>query len=94
MISKEKIAVIQKQLRSGIPEGEIKNELRNEGYSEEEIQQAFPAHKADMRSWYLVSGIIITLFGLWRFFVNDGLLFISLGVVMLLLYALELKKTK
>ena len=40
-MTKEKIAAIQKQLRSGLPEGEIKEELRKEGYTEEEIKQAF-----------------------------------------------------
>ena len=37
-MTKEKIAAIQKQLRSGLPEGEIKEELRKEGYTEEEIE--------------------------------------------------------
>lgn len=93
-MTEEKKASIQKQLRSGVPEGEIKNELRSEGYSEDEINEAFPAHKADMRSWYLVSGIVITMFGVWRFSVNESLLFISLGVIMLTLYYHELKKAK
>ncbi len=93
-MTEEKKASIQKQLRSGVPEGEIKNELRSEGYSEDEINEAFPVHKADMRSWYLVSGIVITMFGVWRFSVNESLLFISLGVIMLTLYYHELKKAK
>lgn len=92
MITKEKIAAIQKQVRSGVPEGEIKNELRKEGYTEEEIREAFPAHRADMRSWYLVSGIIIATAGLWRFVVSESLLLLILGIGLLTLYYTENKK--
>ncbi len=94
MLTKEKIETVKKQLRSGVPEGEIKNELKNEGYSDEEIQKAFPAHNPDMRSWYLISGIIITLFGLWSFYNNRGLLFILLGILMLWFYYKETQKRK
>lgn len=91
-MTKEKIAAIQKQVRSGVPEGEIKDELLKEGYTEMEIQKAFAVHKADMRGWYLVSGIIITVAGVWHFVVNDSLLLLIPGIGMLTLYYNENKK--
>jgi hypothetical protein len=39
MITEEKIKRTRKKLRSGEPEGELKNELRKEGYSEEDIKR-------------------------------------------------------
>jgi uncharacterized membrane-anchored protein len=41
MITEEKIKRIRKQLSKGEPEGEIKNGLRNDGLSEEEITALF-----------------------------------------------------
>ena len=51
MLTEEKIKEVKKQLRSGIPEGEIKNDLIREGFTEDEIQNLFTPHKSDMRSW-------------------------------------------
>jgi hypothetical protein len=41
MVTEEKIKQIRKQLSNGEPEGEIKSALRNEGYSEDEIETLF-----------------------------------------------------
>jgi uncharacterized membrane-anchored protein len=41
MITEEKIKQIRKQLSKGEPEGEIKNGLRKDGYTEEEIGALF-----------------------------------------------------
>lgn len=41
MITEEKIKQIRKQLSKGEPEGEIKNGLRKEGYTEDEIGALF-----------------------------------------------------
>lgn len=41
MITEERIKLIRKQLSSGEPEGEIKNMLRKDGYSEDEIVVLF-----------------------------------------------------
>lgn len=92
MLTKEKIASVKKQLRSGVPEGEIKNELRSEGYTDEEIQEAFVTHNPDMRSWYLFFGIILTLFGVWRLVTGQRILFLSLGILLLTLYYKENQK--
>ena len=41
MITEERIKQIRKQLSKGEPEGEIKNGLRKDGYTEEEIASLF-----------------------------------------------------
>jgi uncharacterized membrane-anchored protein len=41
MITEEKIKQIRKQLSKGEPEGEIKNGLRTDGYTEDEITALF-----------------------------------------------------
>jgi hypothetical protein len=41
MISEEKIKQIRKQISKGEPEGEIKNLLRKDGYTEDEIGTLF-----------------------------------------------------
>ena len=63
MLTKEKITAIKKELRSGMPEGEIKNDLRNEGYTEDEIKKIFAPVNYDMRSWYLFFGIAFSIGG-------------------------------
>jgi hypothetical protein len=88
MLTEEKIKQIRKQLRSGVPQGEIKNELLNEGYSEEEISKAFVPHKYDMRSWYLVFGIVFFIAGIWFF----SMLLIAASAVMFSLYYVERQK--
>lgn len=61
MTTEEKIKRTVKKLRSGEPEGELKNELRKEGYAEEDIDKIFVPHKPGMRSWYLVFANIFFL---------------------------------
>jgi DNA-binding CsgD family transcriptional regulator len=39
MLTDEKVKQVKKQLRSGMPQGEIENDLINQGYSNEEIQR-------------------------------------------------------
>lgn len=41
MITGEKVARVKKMLQKGEPQGEIKNDLRKEGYTEEEIASLF-----------------------------------------------------
>jgi hypothetical protein len=38
MLTQEKIKQTQKLISKGLPEGEIKNQLKEEGYSEEDIK--------------------------------------------------------
>ncbi len=53
MITDERIKQIKKQLRTGEPQGEIKNKLRSEGYLEEDIEKVFleiSAFKAGLKN--------------------------------------------
>ena len=72
MITEEKIKKARKQLRSGGPEGEIKNELVSEGYTEEDLAKIFKPYRPDMRSWFLVFAIIFLLVGSYRLAIDGG----------------------
>ncbi|MGF2411990.1 hypothetical protein [Ferruginibacter sp.] len=84
-MTEEKKDKIRKQLKSGFPEGEIKNELSKQGLTEEEIKEIFTVQKGDMRSWYLISAILVLILALYivsktgmislLFFGLSGLLF-------------------
>ena len=92
MITNEKIAAIKKQLRSGVPEGEIKNDLISEGYLKEDIDKAFAPHKYNMRSGYLISGII--LFIAWLYSGGDTSLIIFSAAMFSLYYVETQRKLK
>jgi hypothetical protein len=94
MITEEKIKQIRKQLRKGIPQGEIKNDLRSEGYTEEDIDKIFVPHKPDMRSWYLSFAVLFLLFGVYNLMVNSGYLFLFFAAAMFFVYVTEIKKQK
>ena len=91
MIPEEKIKRARKKLRGGEPEGEIRNNLRKEGYSEEEIDKIFVPHKPDMRGWYLWSSIIFFIGGIWFF---SLLLIVAAAIMFSLYYAEQQKKDK
>lgn len=65
MLTDEVRNKVKKEIRSGIPEGEVKNRLANEGYSDEEIDELFRPHHYDMRSWYLTFAVIFLLGGIY-----------------------------
>lgn len=65
MIPEEKIQELRKKIKRGEPAGEIQESLLKEGYSKEDIDKVFAPHKYDMRSWYLVFGIVLLLVGIW-----------------------------
>ncbi len=90
MITEEKIKEVRKQLRSGIPLGEIKNDLTKEGYTDDDIDKVFVPHKPDMRSWYLFFAIIFFIAGIWIF----SLLLIAASAVLFSLYYVEWQKTR
>jgi len=94
MITEEKIAAVRKQLRKGIPQGEIKNELRKEGFTDEDIDKIFVPHKPDMRGWYLSFAVLFLLFGIYNLVVYNGFLFLIFSAGMFFVYAVELKKIK
>ena len=88
MITEEKIKQARKKLRSGIPQGEIKNDLKREGYTDEDIDRVFVPHKADMRSWYLCFAIIFLIAGIWFF----ALWLVAASAIMFSLYYVERQK--
>ena len=94
MLTEEKIKAIKKELRNGVPEGEIKETLINEGYSKEDLDKIFTAHKYDMRSWYLVFAIIFLLMGLWAYLKHGSLLLLVFSALMFFQYYREIKRIK
>jgi len=92
IMSPEKIKEIKKLIRRGIPEGEIREDLKQEGYSKEEVDTVFKPHHYDMRPWYLFFGIVITLIGLYLFFTNRGMLILILGALLFVAYYYETKR--
>ncbi|MEO6542364.1 MAG: hypothetical protein ABIN74_15285 [Ferruginibacter sp.] len=90
MITEEKIKQARKQLRSGIPQGEIKNDLRKEGYTDEDIDKVFVAYKPDMRSWYLFFAIVFFIAGIWLFTLS----LVAASAIMFSLYYVEWRKAR
>jgi hypothetical protein len=72
---------IRKKIKNDFPEGEIKSQLTNEGYTGEEIKAIFTGPKADMRSWYLISAILVLLLSFY--------IFSRTGLVSLLFFGLS-----
>ena len=68
MISEEKVKETAKRLRKGEPAGEIKESLKAEGYSDEDIKTAFPVHQYDMSNWYFFFGTVLLLAAVYLFF--------------------------
>ena len=94
MITNEKIQDIRKKLKRWEPEREIKEQLRREGYSREEIDTAFIPDKYDMRSWYLTFGVVISLVGLFVLVRNGNLPILILSGLLLGAYFREIKRLK
>lgn len=94
MISEEKIRILRHLLKNGEPEGEIREKLKKEGYTQEEIQQVFPPHKYDMRNWYLIFAVLITLLGIYILVSDGGFIILVLGGLLFLAYANELKRLR
>jgi hypothetical protein len=72
---------IRRKIRNGYPEGEIKNQLRNEGLTGEEIREILTAPKTDKRSLHLVSAIMLLLLAVY--------LVIQTGLISLLFFGLS-----
>ena len=94
MVTPEKIREVKKLLTNGVPEGEIKQDLHDQGYSKEEIDKIFTPHKYDMRSWYAVFAIILFLTGLWMLFKNGSLLILVLSGLLFYAYHKETERLK
>ena len=81
-------------LKKGEPEGEMKEQLQKDGYSQEEISQIFKAHKYDMRLWYLIFGTIISGWGIIEFIKTNSLLIMILGGALFFAYYREVERLK
>ena len=92
MIPEEKIRILRHLLKNGEPEGEIREKLKQEGYTEEDIQQVFPPHKYDMRNWYLVFAVLITIAGIYELVNGGSFIILVLGGLLFLAYSNELKR--
>lgn len=98
MLTEEKIQEIRKKLQKGYPQGELFNELLQQGYSSYEIQNALYAlsqkqekisNPINIPLWYAASigfiilGIaILSVKYLWIY--NYGYIFLGLGITGLL----------
>ena len=94
MITAEKILAVKKQLKKGVPAGEIREALGREGYSAEDIEKCFQGRKADMRSWYLVFGFVFFILGLFRLYKDGYILVFVFSAAMFYQYYLAEKKEK
>ena len=94
MITEEKIKAIRKEIRNGIPEGEIRESLISEGYSKEDVDKIFVAHKYDMRSWYLFFAVVFLMAGLWAYLKYDYLLLLIFSALLFFQYYRETKRIK
>lgn len=92
MISEEQIQFYRKQLKNGMPDGELKEQLKREGLTKEEVDAVFKPHHYDMRAWYLVFGVLITLFGFYVYLQTGGILILILGSLLFVAYYYELKR--
>lgn len=72
---------IRKEIKQGFPEGEIKMQLQKQGLTEEEIKEIFTVQKGDMRSWYLISAILVLILAI--------LIFSKTGMISLLFFGLS-----
>ena len=93
MIPEEKIIEIKRKLRKGYPQGELINDLSNEGYTAEEIQDAMFSLEGpkkdnktkDLPLWYMAS-ICFIILGMailsvrWLWIYYFGYVFLILGL--------------
>jgi hypothetical protein len=94
MLTDEKIQQVKKQLRSGVPDGEIKNDLINQGYSNEEIEKIFAPHKYDMRGWYLLFAMLFFIVAINNAITKSSFLFLLFSAAMLYVYQYEKERIK
>ena len=94
MITQEKINEIRSSLRKGAPEGELKEQLQQQGYSKEDIDKIFTPHHYDMRSWYLGSAVLFGVVGLYLLLKDKGLLFLVFSGLMFFQYFRETERLK
>jgi len=92
MITEEKIKEVKRLLKRGMPEGELREMLLKEGFTNDDLKKVFKPHHYDMRSWYLFFGTTISLVGLYLFLQTGGLLILILGALLFVAYYFEIKR--
>lgn len=94
MINDDKIKEVKKLLRSGVPAGEVREDLLRQGYSEEDLKKVFTAHQYDMRSWYLTFAILLLILGAWLFLQSESWIVLLLSVLLFFAYFREIERVK
>jgi hypothetical protein len=92
IMTKEKVAAIKKKLQNGEPEGEIREQLKKEGFTDEEISKAFVPHQFDMRLWYLVFGVLVSVYGLYKLITAGDFIILACGAGLFYAYYAETKR--
>lgn len=96
MITEEKIQEARRRLKRGVPQGEIENDLRNEGYTDSDIEKIYvPFRSSVMRSWYLLFGMVFLLAGFWSAVIAKelySLVLIVAAAILLYMYYTETRK--
>jgi hypothetical protein len=82
---------IKSKLKRGYPEGELRNDLLNEGYTPEQIQEAIYSSssnsaekKLDSNPFWYISSILIIIIGLYQRSNTGGILLMIVGAISLL----------
>jgi hypothetical protein len=96
MLTEEKMKEIRQLLSKGVPEGELKNQLVSQGYTDQDIKKIFAPHKYDMRSWLLFFSIVIFFAALYFLITGTGhpLVLLLLAVFLFYEYYMLNKKYK
>jgi hypothetical protein len=94
MITEEKIQEVRRLLKRGMPEGELREMLLKEGFTNDDLKIVFKPQPYDMRAWYLFFGSLISLAGFYFFFENGSLLILILGALLFVAYFFEVKRQK
>ena len=90
----EKTKQVRAMLRRGVPDGEIREDLRREGYSEADIRTIFKPRPYDMRSFYLTTAIIFSLIGLYLLMQYRSRLLLVFAGLMFSAYLREIVRFK
>jgi hypothetical protein len=97
MITGDKIKELKKLISSGVPAGEIKEEMIRQGYPDEDIGKVFTPHQYDMRSWYLTFAILVGCLGLFLFLQEDkivNVIILCLSALLFFAYYREIERLK
>lgn len=94
MVTPQKINEIKARLKKGEPPGEIIEELINKGFTQEDIDYIFTAHKYDMRNVYLFFTILFLTGGTYGFITNNNYLLLIFSALMLVAYLREAQRVK